>query len=63
MPYYLRAVFTLLRLQVVAAARGHFNCPDIEGARVENEGGPLTQGCVCVCILYSVDDCTSAGKI
>ena len=53
----LRAVITLMWLQVVAAAREHFSCPDINGARVENEGGLLTQGYV-----YCVEWLT-AGRI
>ena len=57
--HYLRAVITLLWLQVVAATREHFNCPDVSGARVENEGGPLTQGWVCLC---GGNDCPSVGK-
>ena len=33
----------LLCLQVVAATREHFNCPDVSGAMIENEGGVLAQ--------------------
>lgn len=33
---------------MVAAAKEHFNCPHINGSIVENEGGPLTQGWVCI---------------